>query len=209
MKRLSAVDALGRGAANVRANLELLVVTTLGSVAIALLVILSFLPWVATLGFDLDGLSSQAPDPKRIEDLFDQLAGGGELIARLGGFLLSLSLALTLASVIYCWYQGGILGLLVAADAQAPQGAGREPILFRIWSPRLPAWTALRCCKRSSPGCGSIWKIGPFGNCSECSGTITFNPIGRSYARGVRKSPPKRWCASCKFRVAPPICCTR
>lgn len=134
MRRLTAVEALGRGAANVRANLELLVVTTLGTVAIGLMVVLSFLPWIATLGLDPSWLSGQAPDPQRIEDFFDQLAQGGELLARLGGFLLSFSLALTLASILYCWYQGGILGLLVAGDAQAPQGPGRESILFRIWS---------------------------------------------------------------------------
>lgn len=134
MRRLSAVDALGRGTANVRANLELLAVTTLGSIAIGALAILSVLPWLATLGADLGLLPGRTPDPQQVGEMLARVLSGGDLLARLGGLLLSFSLAMTLASVLYCWYQGGILGLLVAADAQAPQGPGREPILFRIWS---------------------------------------------------------------------------
>jgi hypothetical protein len=148
VKRLTAVEALGRGTANVRANRELVGVATAGSLAIVALVFLSFLPWIAALGIDPAWFTGQQPDPEKIGELFEGLfatmGSVSELLARLGGLLLSLSLSLTLASLFFCWYQGGTLGVLVAGDAQAPAGGGREPILFRTWSRRLFLFEARR-----------------------------------------------------------------
>lgn len=134
MKRLSAIDALARGAANVRANPQLVAVSVAGSVALLVLVLLSFLPWLGAIGFDASWLTGAGPDPAKLRALADRFGSLDDLVARLGGFLLAVSLALTLASIVYCWYQGGILGVLVAGDAQAPAGGGRDALLFRTFS---------------------------------------------------------------------------
>jgi hypothetical protein len=136
VNRLSAAAALGRGAANLRANRELVLVAAGGSVAIGVIVVLSVLPWLATLGLDLDTFS-EPTDLGRLREFFGGLQSPQEILARLGGLLLSVTLAFTLATFLYCWYFGGILGVLVAGDAQAPPGAGREPAIFRTFSLRF------------------------------------------------------------------------
>ena len=133
MRQLAAVDALGRGWANARANLELVGVTTLVSLAMVIIVIAAFLPWIAALGIDPAWFSSGRPDPDAVGDAIRSFFAGADLLVRVGGFLLSLLVATTLASLVYCWCQGGVLGVLVAGDAQAPAG-GREAVLFRTWS---------------------------------------------------------------------------
>ena len=137
MRRLSAADALGRGAANVRANRELVLVSALGSIAIVALMVLSFLPWIPALGIDASWFSAEHPDPQKVVDAIEKLGDPAELLARLGGFLLAFAVASTLGSILFFWYQGGSLGVLVAGDAQAPAGGGREPILFRTWAGRF------------------------------------------------------------------------
>jgi hypothetical protein len=134
--RLSAAAALGRGAANLRANRELVLVAVGGSVAIFGIIFLSILPWVATLGVDLEWFTGKT-DLTELRDFVDGMKSPQELVARLGGLVLSVLFAFTLASFLYCWYFGGILGVLVAGDAQAPPGDGREPALFRTFSLRF------------------------------------------------------------------------
>jgi len=144
VNRLGALEALGRGIANVRGNLETAGVAAAGTLVLTGVVLLALVPW---LGLDGDGLSS----------LFRLTAGHGQpadlaalgrqswaLMSNLWGFVLALSLATTVAFFAYCWYFAGILGVLYAGDAQAPPGPGRAPELFRTWSFRFFAGEASR-----------------------------------------------------------------
>lgn len=134
MKRLSAASALGRGIANLRANRELIPLAAGGSMAIAAIVLLSILPWASSLGLKPEWFVGSPPEAEDLKELVRGLGPVAELLPRLGGMLLSFALALTLTSVLYCWYFGGILGVLFAGDAQAPPGGDREPALFRTFA---------------------------------------------------------------------------
>jgi len=142
--RLGALEALGRGVANVRGNLETAGVAAAGTLGLTGVVLLALVPW---LGLDEDGLAS----------LFRVTAGHGQaadlaalgrlswaLLSNLWGLVLALSLAATIAFFVYCWYFAGILGVLYAGDAQAPPGPRRAPELFRTWSFRFFAGEASR-----------------------------------------------------------------
>jgi hypothetical protein len=134
VRGLTALEAIGRGTANVRGNPQLVVVSVAGTAALLVLVLLSFLPWMATLGVDFSWLDGTEPDAERLRALFDRFDSLDELLGTAGAFLLALTFALTLATLLYCWLQGGTLGVLVAGDAQAPAGAGRDALLFRTFS---------------------------------------------------------------------------
>ncbi len=134
MTRLSTFDALGRGSANARANFELIVASFVGTLILVAIVLAAIVPWMATIGLDASWLWGDTKLPDDLPALWRLASSPAELLARIGSVILSLTVALTLASIVFCWYFGGILGVLVAADAQAPAGAGRESILFRAWS---------------------------------------------------------------------------
>ena len=132
MTRLSAVDALGRGLANVRGNLAVVATAAAGALAVLVVILLAMLPWLGAMGIELSTLLGA--DRLDLGDWAALATAPAQLLAQLGTFLLSLSLALTFASVLFSWYHGGVLGVLAAGDAQAPAGAGRPAVAFRTWS---------------------------------------------------------------------------
>lgn len=145
MKRLTALEALGRGLSNVRGNLEVVAAAAAGSVGILVLVVVSLIPWL--------GISILAPQrfaagqrlgPDQIVAWLSRLASPRDLLAQLGLGLLALLVGLTAASVLYGWVWGGVLAVLHAGDAQAPPGSGRGAELFRIWSRKFFALEAAR-----------------------------------------------------------------
>jgi hypothetical protein len=145
VKRLTALEALGRGLSNVRGNLEVVAAAAAGSVGILVLVVVSLIPWL--------GISILAPQrfaagqrlgPDQIVAWLSRLASPRDLLAQLGLGLLALLVGLTAASVLYGWVWGGVLAVLHAGDAQAPPGSGRGAELFRIWSRKFFALEAAR-----------------------------------------------------------------
>jgi hypothetical protein len=138
VNRLGALDALGRGISNVRANWEVVIAAAVGGLLSLVLMLLSLLPWLSAFGISARQLL--APREPGVGDLFGSLAGAldpRELLTKIGAGVLAFLLALLLVSVLYAWYYGGMLGVLVAGDAQAPAGAHRAPPVFRTWSWRL------------------------------------------------------------------------
>jgi len=138
VKKLGALEALGRGLANVHANWQVVLVSVAGSVLLVAIVLASLFPWIAALGLDVGRLlAGQGASGGDLFNALRNFLSPQDLLARLGAGLLAFTLGLTLASVVYAWYYGGVLGVLVAGDAQAPAGAGRASEVFRTWSGRF------------------------------------------------------------------------
>jgi hypothetical protein len=133
--RLTALDALGRGIANVRGNLEVVLASAAGSIAVLAVVVLSLVPWLGSGAGELvrrfTAAGADVPDPAAI---FGRSLAA---VSDLWGLILAVGVGLTAASVVYAWYFGGLLGVLAAGDAQAPPGTGRGSELFRTWSLRF------------------------------------------------------------------------
>ncbi|HEX6904956.1 MAG TPA: hypothetical protein VF789_34930 [Thermoanaerobaculia bacterium] len=126
--RLSALDCLRRGWANLSANWELVLLGWIGSfLTLALLALGVVLPLVI-LGVDLWGTGR-----REIEEALRRVADSAS----------SLPLALTallavwlLTLLFHCFVQAGSYGVLAAADRQALPGPGRHKLLFRTFSLR-------------------------------------------------------------------------
>jgi len=127
--KLSAVDCLLRGWSNTLANWELVLVTWVQSFAVLVLVVAAVAIPLATIGFTLDW------DPKSPERLVEQLVGHlpGLSSQLLLGLLACLAL-LTLAFLVYSYFQAGLFGVLHFADRQALPGPVRDRRLFRTFS---------------------------------------------------------------------------
>ncbi len=136
--RLSGIDALGRGVANLRANWQLVLVATGGTIVICALALAGLVPGLALVGLSLRDLASANPTPTSagVFPSFDFDPSGLEPAALAMAALVFLA-ALLAASLVQCWVQAGVLGALWAGDAQSPPGAGRPAISFRTWSPRF------------------------------------------------------------------------
>ncbi|MCB9379029.1 MAG: hypothetical protein H6511_09745 [Holophagales bacterium] len=143
--KLSGIDALGRGVANVRANWQLVVVSGAGSVAIAGLVLAGMVPALALVGLSISEVMSADPFASPAEAYpglnYDAATLTAGAMATAG---LVFVVALLLASVVQCWLQAGTLGALWAGDAQSPPGAGRPAFSFATFSPRFFAAEANR-----------------------------------------------------------------
>lgn len=126
--RLSALDCLRRGWANLSANWELVLLGWIGSFLTLALLALGLVLSLIILGVDLWG-----PGRRAVEDAFRHVADSAP----------SLPLALTallavwlLTLLFYCFVQAGSYGVLAAADRQALPGPGRHKLLFRTFSLR-------------------------------------------------------------------------
>jgi len=122
MKR-SAIDCLRRAALSTRANSGLVLLALLQSFLFTLLFVVSLLPLVAVLG-GMALLSSEWT-VGAVEDWLAGLESGASLpglVPVLLALLASMLVGL-LAVVVWGWFQGGMLGVLVAAERQAPSGA--------------------------------------------------------------------------------------
>ncbi|GMU66851.1 MAG: hypothetical protein AMXMBFR36_31250 [Acidobacteriota bacterium] len=132
MQPLSAIDALGRGIANVRANWELLLAQIAAMFALALVVAVSIVPLVIALGASFADLGKlDGSDPQAVLDLLrpERWLSAGVLVAVVASLVFG-----TLAILVYSWFQAGVFGILVAGDRQAGAGAGRPRGLFRTFS---------------------------------------------------------------------------
>jgi hypothetical protein len=138
LSRLGALDALGRGLANVRANWELLL-AQLGAVLLTtMLVIGSLAPLVLALGFSV--AAARADPGQELTRILSPATwlSAGVLAAVVGALLVG-----TAAFALYAWFQAGIYGVLVAGDRQAGGGPGRPRLLFRTFSwPDFMGWAA-------------------------------------------------------------------
>lgn len=137
MKRLGALEALGRGISNVRGNLELVGVWAAGSLLTLVVVLLALVPFLGLGGDQLASVASLVTGRASAGDIPSLMSLTTTLLSDLWGLVLALTVGLTIGSIVFSWYLGGILGVLVAGDAQAPPGSGRGGELFRTWSWRF------------------------------------------------------------------------
>jgi len=137
VKPLAALEALGRGISNVRGNVELVGVSAAGSLTVIAVVVLTLIPWLGLGGDDLRSLLNVVLGQGGAGDVATLGARSWQVLSHLWQFLLAFTIGSTIASFVFAWYFGGVLGVLVAGDAQAPPGPGRSHELFRTWSRRF------------------------------------------------------------------------
>lgn len=132
-RRLSALDALGRGAGNLRGNHELVWIQLAGSLALVAVILVGVLAMFAAFGVPASLLAGDRPEALReaLQALPDDL---GSLPRRFGSALLVLLVTSTVAFLAFCWYQAGTLAVLVAGEAQAPLARGVTGAVFRTFS---------------------------------------------------------------------------
>lgn len=142
---LSAIECIRRGAANARANWELVLAHWVGMIATTVLTVAGILPFVLVIGFaGFSGIAA-ARDAQQVEQWLQEWATRAisELVTFSAPMLLALVAALALgalALIVYCFFQAGLYGILVAGDRQSPAGpvtagsATGDWRLFRTWS---------------------------------------------------------------------------
>ena len=142
---LTAFGSIHRGLVNLRANWELIPVQLLQILLAVVLLLVGFLPPLAVLGFGSVNLVETPTED--LSALMDAAAG---LLARgreawvllLAALVLSMAIWM-MAMLVHCFFQGGIYGVLMAGDRQAPPGSPRGWPLFRTYSVRdLRGWGA-------------------------------------------------------------------
>jgi len=132
--------AVERGVSSLRANWELVLVGWLRSLLTTALSVLGLLPPLWVLGIrDFAGAAandSAAWNRWTTDAVQRILASPHELLWPLVGASLLTLLIWSIAFVLYCYLQAGILGTLTAADRQCPPGTSGAWELFRTFSPR-------------------------------------------------------------------------
>lgn len=130
--RLSATDSIQHGLLNLRANWQLVLVQVLQTLIVGLISILGLVPVVLALGFTF--LRSVVTDwsSSGATRIFERVL---EAWVPLLGALLAATLIWTLAFVLYCYFQGGILGTLAEGEHRARSG-GFEWQSYRAFSKR-------------------------------------------------------------------------
>jgi hypothetical protein len=118
--RLSAVDCLRRGWANLSANWELVFLQWVQLLLVAALLAVSLVPPLAVIG----SLGAARTLPTA--------AVGPSLLLALVALLALWALSL----LVYSFFQAGTYGILAAADRQALPGGRRSPLFFRTFSLR-------------------------------------------------------------------------
>ena len=133
---LTAVDSIHRGLVNLRANWELLCFQVLQVLIVSVLVVVGFLPPLAALGFtDLETFDPATQDWSSVVDsVAAWVARGREAWVLLVASLILTSAIWLMATLVYCYFQAGIFGVLVAGDRQAPPGRPRGRQWFRTFS---------------------------------------------------------------------------
>jgi len=142
---LSAVDCISRGLVNLRANWELILFQMLQIFLVTVLTLVGFVPPLAVLGWtELEALDASMENWYGVvEDLSGLLARGQEAWLMLLASLLLSSAIWLMAMLVYCYFQGGIYGCLMAGDRQAPPGKAQGHRWFRTFSVRdLRGWAA-------------------------------------------------------------------
>jgi hypothetical protein len=131
--RLSAMDALARGFANVRANRELIAVQVVSGLLLAASIVVPVLFFLVRLGVPLRVFTAKDPEAMAqalaaVQPDFAQLA------SMLGLGLLVMLVVGTLVFILYCWFQAGTLAVLVAGEAQAPVMRMAPSAVFRTFT---------------------------------------------------------------------------
>lgn len=131
--RLSAIDALTRGFANVRANRELVLVQVASGLLLAASIVVPLLYFFVRLGVPLKAFTVGSP-----EALAQTLAGVQvdftQLASTLGLGLLVMVVVGTMVFVLHCWFQAGTLAVLLAGEAQAPPARSAPTAVFRTFT---------------------------------------------------------------------------
>lgn len=131
--RLSAIDALTRGFANVRANRELVAVQVASGLLLAASIVVPLLLLLVRLGVPLRVFS--AKDPEALTQALAAVQPDfGQLASMLGLGLLVMLVVGTLVFILYCWFQAGTLAVLLAGEAQAPMMRMAPPAVFRTFT---------------------------------------------------------------------------
>ncbi len=144
--RLSAVDCVGRGISNLRGNWELVPTVFLQLVACAVLTVLGLLAGGVIAGATSLLSADDFSDVDRLLERFQALSMSWPAVA-VG--LSTVFIVLTLVSLVYCWFQAGIVSTLERGERQAPPGAKTQWPLFRTFSIRnLMGWSS-----------GSAWRF--------------------------------------------------
>lgn len=131
--RRSPFACLARGVRSLRANPSLAVAAWLQQALTLLLTAAGFVPLAAALGVPWRRLAAPPPlarllDPEAVAaPLADLVLRWPEVAADLALALLAASLLWLAATALFCWFQGGIYGLLDAADRGAPAVTARWP----------------------------------------------------------------------------------
>jgi hypothetical protein len=132
---LSAFASLGRGLASLRANWGLVWLQWLQVLLLWALTIGGLLLPLSVLGFDLAtslAFLVEGEPPPLTGELERQLEN---VTPALLAALVGACAVWTLGFFVYCWFQAGTYGVLIAADRQAAPGA-RDRRLFRTFSHR-------------------------------------------------------------------------
>ena len=167
---LSATDTIHRGLVNLRANWELILVQFLQILIGTVLFLVGFLPPLAVLGFSqLDFVDSSVADWAAVMDSAAGLVTRGrEAWLLLRASIILSSVIWLMAILVHCYFQGGIYGVLMAGDRQAPPGKPKSRPLFRTFSARnLRGWAARYLWRyfwllNLFMVIGSVWLVLPF-----------------------------------------------
>lgn len=140
--KTSALDCLARGLYSVRANWELAPLVILQQVAVLVLTVASFVALVVPFAgtFSLAGLAEL--DLLELEGwVAEAFADWRALVVPLIAGLVASLLVGLLAFVVLCWFQAGVVAVLLAGDRQALPGPPRDWRLFRTFEWRaFSAW---------------------------------------------------------------------
>lgn len=126
-ERASGIDCLRRGLRSLRANPSVAVAAWLQQVLTLGLTVAGFVPVLAALGISWRSLLSLPPlerllDPEALAaPLADLLMRGPQIVTDLALALGLASVVWLVATFLFCWFQGGIYGLLHDADRQAAE----------------------------------------------------------------------------------------
>ncbi len=117
--RRSALDCLRRGALSTRANWGLVFLALLQNLLLLALLVASFLPFLVVLG-GFGVLRGNFENPEAFEGWLEGLGRlAGQRLPALGLGLLASMVIGVAAVALWGWFQGGIMGTLVAAERQA------------------------------------------------------------------------------------------
>ena len=163
----TASDSIARGFASLRANWPLVPMLVLQQVLVlALLALGALVPLVAVGGGALGGdwlPALLAWQPASLSEAAEDLAAVVAPVAvPLAVALLGTAVVWTLAILVFCWFQGGSFGVLLAAERQAPPGPVRDWRLFRTWDRALFADWARRLMWRYF-GFWNLWGLALLG----------------------------------------------
>lgn len=130
--RLSAIDALQHGLLNLRANWQLIFVQALQSLLVMVIGVVGLVPIFMVLGFTFMRETLATVGSGGEAELLERVLGAG--VPLIVAFLIT-TLIWTIAFVVYCYMQGGMLGVLAGGERKARR-EGVRWLNFRDFSTR-------------------------------------------------------------------------